>query len=87
MTETPLVIRPMALGEILDKAIRLYRQNFLTFMGIFAIPYIPMVIIQMIFSILYTTTLTGSDFMQTQDHGLETRSRRRLGSRADAVLT
>lgn len=59
MNETPLVIRPMSLGEILDKAIRLYRQNFLTFIGIFAIPYIPMVVLQMIFSVLYSTAVAN----------------------------
>ncbi len=67
MNETPHVIRPMTLGEILDKAIRLYRQNFLTFVGIFAIPYIPMVIIQMVFSVLYTTTLMGPNSLQNTD--------------------
>lgn len=67
MNETPLIIRPMTLGEILDKAIRLYRQNFLKFIGIFAIPYIPLVIIQMIFTVLYTTTMVSSDFLQTAD--------------------
>ena len=67
MNETPLVIRPMTLGEILDKAIRLYRQNFLTFIGIFAIPYIPMVVIQMVFSILYTTTMMSPDRLQSAD--------------------
>ncbi|MFN8402834.1 MAG: hypothetical protein U0V48_04680 [Anaerolineales bacterium] len=67
MNETPLVICPMTLGEILDKAIRLYRQNFLTFIGIFAIPYIPMVVIQMVFSILYTTTMMSPDRLQSAD--------------------
>jgi len=57
----------MTLGEILDKAIRLYRQNFLTFIGIFAIPYIPLVIIQMIFTVLYTTTMISPDFLQSAD--------------------
>jgi hypothetical protein len=57
MNDTPLVIRPMTLGEILDKAIRLYRQNFLKFIGIYAIPYIPLVLVQMVFSVLFTTNV------------------------------
>src|SRR5262245_22569745 len=40
------IIRPMTLAEILDRAIRLYRQNFVKFIGIFAIPYIPLMILQ-----------------------------------------
>lgn len=65
MNETPPTIRPMTLGEILDKAIRLYRQNFLKFIGIFAIPYIPLMLLQTVFSALYTSSLLGvgsSDF-------------------------
>lgn len=67
MNEAPLVIRPMTLGEILDKAIRLYRQNFLTFIGIFAIPYIPLVLIQMVISVLYTTTMLEPSFLEGTD--------------------
>jgi len=67
MNEVPLVIRPMTLGEILDKAIRLYRQNFLTFIGIFAIPYIPLVLIQMVISVLYATTMLQPGFLEETD--------------------
>jgi hypothetical protein len=59
MNESSIPIRPMTLGEILDKAIRLYRQNFLKFIGIFAIPYIPLMLLQMAFSVLYTFALLG----------------------------
>jgi hypothetical protein len=57
----------MTLGEILDKAIRIYRQNFMTFIGIFAIPYIPLVLIQMVVSVLYTTTVLDSSFLEGTD--------------------
>ena len=40
------IIRPMTLAELLDRSIGLYRQNFLKFIGIFAIPYIPLMLIQ-----------------------------------------
>lgn len=60
MTESaPPALRPMTLGELLDKAIRLYRQNFLKFIGIYAIPYIPLVVIQVGLSIFSTTTMLG----------------------------
>lgn len=60
MNETPLVIRPMTLGEILDKAIRLYRQNFIKFVGIIAIPYIPLVLIQIVLTLVSTTQVLQS---------------------------
>jgi hypothetical protein len=53
------VIYPMKLGELLDKAIRLYRQNFLKFIGIYAIPYIPLFLIQIILSYFSTTEMFG----------------------------
>ena len=67
MNETPVVIRPMTLGEILDKAIRLYRQNFLKFIGIYAIPYIPLVLVQMVVSVLSTSTLFRTNFQSNPD--------------------
>lgn len=69
MNETPQVIRPMTLGEILDRAIRLYRQNFLKFIGIYAIPYIPLVLFQMILSVLMTSSFLDPAFLENQDPG------------------
>jgi hypothetical protein len=58
MTESSApILRPMSLGELLDRAIRLYRQNFFKFIGIFAIPYIPLALIQAALSILSTTSI------------------------------
>lgn len=65
MNETP-TIRPMTLGEILDKAIRLYRQNFLKFIGIFAIPYIPMVILSMLMT-LGSVFITQPAFLESNN--------------------
>ncbi|MFN8412948.1 MAG: hypothetical protein U0Z26_11215 [Anaerolineales bacterium] len=50
------IIHPMSLGELLDRAIRLYRQNFLKFIGIFAIPYIPLALIQTAIQVFTTTS-------------------------------
>ena len=48
----------MTLGEILDQAIRLYRRNFVSFIGIIAIPYIPLTLIQTGLTYLSTSSLT-----------------------------
>lgn len=39
-------LRPLRLGELLDRAIRLYRANFLTFIGIIAVVYVPLTVLQ-----------------------------------------
>jgi hypothetical protein len=52
-------IRPLTLGELLDQAIRLYRRNFLNFIGIIAIPYIPLTLIQTGLSYLSTSSATS----------------------------
>ncbi len=41
-------IRPMGLGDILDGALRLYRRNFGQFLGIFAIAYLPAVLLSLV---------------------------------------
>ncbi len=46
MNDTIPTIRPMTLAEILDRAFRIYRQNFLKLLGIYAIPFIPIMLIQ-----------------------------------------
>ena len=60
MTESPVTIRPMTLAELLDRAIRLYRQNFIKFVGIIAIPYIPLVLVQIILAVVSTTQMLQS---------------------------
>lgn len=58
MTDFTLpIIKPMTLAELLDRAIRLYRQNFVKFVGIFAIPYIPLMLIQTGLTIFSTTSM------------------------------
>jgi hypothetical protein len=63
MTESAALpmIRPMTLAELLDRAIRLYRQNFLKFVGIFAIPYIPLALLQALLSIFTTNSMMGTN--------------------------
>ena len=62
MTDSALpIIRPMTLAELLDRSIRLYRQNFLKFIGIFAIPYIPLMLVQTIISLISSRSLLDMD--------------------------
>lgn len=46
MTDAPR-LRAMGLGEILDAAFRLYRGNFLTFVVIYALSYVPVSLLSM----------------------------------------
>ncbi len=39
-------LRPLRLGELLDRAIQLYRRNFLTFIGIIALVHVPLTVLQ-----------------------------------------
>ncbi|MEW5871111.1 MAG: glycerophosphoryl diester phosphodiesterase membrane domain-containing protein [Chloroflexota bacterium] len=53
------VLRPLSLGQLLDRAIRLYRRNFLKFLGIIAIVQIPVTLLQIV-----STTLTTSNILE-----------------------
>jgi hypothetical protein len=52
-----LTLRPLRLGELLDRAIRLYRANFLTFIGIIAVVYVPLMVLQTAASTLLTSSM------------------------------
>jgi len=54
-------LRPLHLGELLDQAIRLYRRNFLTFVGIIALVYVPLMILQTAATALMTSSLVTSN--------------------------
>lgn len=43
-------LQPLGMGQLIDRAVRLYRQNFLTFIGIVAVTQIPNAILSIIFS-------------------------------------
>lgn len=45
-------LRPMSLTELLDQAIRLYRKNFLQFVGIIAVVQIPLTLLSLIFGLI-----------------------------------
>jgi hypothetical protein len=48
-------LRPMTLGEVLDRTFKLYKENFWLFAGIVALPYLILVI----FSVVYSSLLLG----------------------------
>jgi hypothetical protein len=49
----------LRLGELLDQAIRLYRRNFITFIGIIALIYVPLMILQTAATTLMTSSMSG----------------------------
>src|SRR5688500_18351570 len=56
MESTPR-LRPMSISDMLDAAFRLYRQHFLTFIGIVALLQVPMAIIQFAAQLPYLQAL------------------------------
>jgi hypothetical protein len=50
----------LRLGELLDLAIRLYRGNLLTFIGIIAVVYVPLMVLQTAASALVSSSMFGS---------------------------
>jgi hypothetical protein len=80
MTENTFpIFRPMKLAELLDQAIRLYRRNFLQFIGIIAIPYIPLMLFQAFSSILMTSSLQGLASSASSPYGIFSDGRYWLG--------
>jgi hypothetical protein len=52
-------LRPLRLGELLDQAIRLYRRNFLTFIGIIALVYVPLTVLQTAATTVLSSSLSS----------------------------
>src|SRR5262245_12780156 len=46
MTASTPNLRPQSMGELLDQALRLFRRHFVQFVGVFAIPLIPVILLQ-----------------------------------------
>jgi hypothetical protein len=55
--ETTPRLRPMSVGDMLDAAFRLYRQHFLTFVGIVALLQVPMAMLQFAAQLPYLQAL------------------------------
>lgn len=54
------VLKPLRLAELLDQAVRLYRRNFLSFLGIIAVVYIPYALLQVTISLVSTSSLQNA---------------------------
>jgi hypothetical protein len=52
-------LRPLTLGELLDRTFHLYRNNFGLFVGIAAVAYLPLFIIRVAFGVLQISALKG----------------------------
>jgi hypothetical protein len=54
-----IALRPLSLGELLDRTFHLYRNNFGLFVGIAAVAYLPLLIVRIIFGALQISALKG----------------------------
>ena len=52
-------LEPLSVGQILDRAFRLYRGNFITFLGIVAVVQIPVTALTLVFSLLQNELLNN----------------------------
>ncbi len=69
MTTAPLpMLRPLSIGELLDHALRLYRRNFLKFVGIIAVVQIPMTLLTMLASVV----TVSSTFYRVENYNAPT---------------
>ena len=49
-------LRPMSLGQLLDRTFSLYRSHFLLFVGVMALPYLVLLFINLLAQILEAGT-------------------------------
>lgn len=69
-TLTSPVLRPLRLIEIFDRALRLYRGNFIQYVGILAIAQVPLAILQLIVSLVTQSdvaTAISNPFLAPED--------------------
>lgn len=52
MASTTIDLRPLGAGQLFDRALRLYRRQFLTFIGIVAVSRIPILIMNILLSVI-----------------------------------
>ena len=59
-TVTAPRLHPLGIGEMLDQAVRIYRSNFINFIGIIAIVQIPISVLNLILSLLTASSTAAS---------------------------
>lgn len=64
-TTAVLPLRPLSLGQLLDRAFSLYRQNFATFIGIILIAQIPVAILDWFNTLMRWAVLTNANSFST----------------------
>lgn len=57
-------LRPLGLGDILDGTFRLYRSNFVTFLGIVALLQVPIALLRLLLAVLLGNPLDQLDALQ-----------------------
>ena len=70
VTHEPLRLRPMGVGDLLDTAFRLYRRHFLLFVGIVAVIYVPLTLVQNVWEGAFRFTETELGPVSPQAIGL-----------------
>ena len=65
-------LRPMTLGEVLDRTFTLYRERFLLFAGISALPFLVLMIFKFGLLLVERASLTNPTPGQTPLHPLTT---------------
>jgi hypothetical protein len=61
-------LRPLTIGQILDRTMRLYRQQFLTFVGIIAVMLVPIMAVQLILTLVNVpNVLAAAERLQDPD--------------------
>lgn len=54
-----IALRPLSLGELLDRTFHLYRSNFGLFVGIAAVAYLPLFVVRIVYGLLSVSVLKG----------------------------
>ncbi|MBC8374037.1 MAG: hypothetical protein H8E53_10615 [Planctomycetes bacterium] len=62
--------QPMTIGQILDNSFRLYRQNFIKFLAIMAVIYVPLALVQMGWTQMILSGIQASGGRQSPDPGI-----------------
>ncbi len=60
VTSTAIELKPRGIIELFDQAIRLYRNNFLKFVGIIAVAQVPLQLIQLIINVFFYSSIINS---------------------------
>ena len=66
--DTGIELKPRGVMELFDQAIRLYRNNFLNFIGIIAVAQVPIQLVQMLLNLLVFESMQGGSQVDTVNY-------------------